>query len=141
MVRSIGADHVIDYTREDFTRTGQQYDLILDTGGNRRLSDLRRALTPRGTLVMVGGESGNRWVGGALWRNLRALLWSPFISQRLRGMVAWANAQDLHVLKNLVEAGSITPVLDRCYSLSYTPEAMRRVQEGHAVGKVVITVG
>jgi NADPH:quinone reductase-like Zn-dependent oxidoreductase len=139
-VRSVGADHVIDYTREDFTRSGQRYDLILDTGGNRRLSDLTRALTGRGTLVMVGGEGGDRWIGGALWRNLRALLLSPFISQRLRPMVAWANTRDLHLLKDLIEAGKVGPIIHRTYSLSEAPDAIRRVQEGHAVGKVVITV-
>jgi NADPH:quinone reductase-like Zn-dependent oxidoreductase len=142
LVRSLGADHVIDYTREDFIHTpgGQKYDLILDTGGNRRLSDVRRALTPRGTLVMVGGEGGDRWIGGALWRSLRALLMSPFVSQRLRPMVAWANARDLQVLKDLIEAGKLAPIIDRTYPLSEAPDAMRQVQEGHAVGKVVITV-
>jgi NADPH:quinone reductase-like Zn-dependent oxidoreductase len=89
---------------------------------------------------MVGGEGGDRWIGGALWRNLHALLWAPFISQRLRGMVAWANAQDLRVLKDLIEARKITPIIDRTYSLSETPDAIRHVQAGHAVGKVVITV-
>ena len=83
MVRSLGADHVIDYTREDFTRSGQRYDLILDMGGNRSLSQLRRALTPRGTLVLVGGEGGDRWIGG-MDRWLRALVLSPFVSQSLR---------------------------------------------------------
>ena len=141
LVRSLGADDVVDYTREDVTDGRRHWDLILDTAGHRSLSRLRRALTPRGTLVMVGGESGDRWVGGALWRNLRALLWSPFISQRPRPMVAWAKTPELQVLKDLVEAGSITPVIDSRYSLSDTPDAIRRVQEGHAVGKVVITVG
>jgi NADPH:quinone reductase-like Zn-dependent oxidoreductase len=139
-VRSIGADHVIDYTREDFTRTGQQYDLIVDTGGNRSLSDLRAALTKNGRLVLVGSEGGDRWIGAGLRRSFRAAVLSPFVSQKLRSMVAWANAADLHVLKDLVEAGKITPIVDRTYSLSETADAIRYQQSGHAVGKVVITV-
>ena len=140
MVRSIGADHVIDYTREDFTRSGRRYDLIVDTGGNRSLSDLRRALTKHGTLVLVGGEGGEPWIGAGLRRSFRAAVLSPFVSQRLRSMVAWANAADLQVLKDLIEAGKITPIVDRTFSLSETPDAIRYQQSGHAVGKVVITV-
>jgi NADPH:quinone reductase-like Zn-dependent oxidoreductase len=139
-VRSIGADHVIDYTREDFTRTGQQYDLIVDTGGNRSLSDVRSALTKNGTLVLVGSEGGDRWIGAGLRRSLRAAVLSPFVSQKLRSMIAWANAADLHVLKDLVEAGTITPLVDRTYSLAETADAIRYQQSGHAVGKVVISL-
>ena len=139
-VRSIGADHVIDYTREDFTRSGLQYDLIIDTGGNRSLSDLRSALTKDGTLVLVGSEGGDRWIGAGLRRSLRAAILAPFVSQKLRSMVAWANAADLRVLKDLVEAGKVTPIVDRTYSLGETADAIRYQQSGHAVGKVVITV-
>jgi NADPH:quinone reductase-like Zn-dependent oxidoreductase len=140
VVRSIGADHVIDYTQVDFTRNGQRYDLILDTGGSRSLSDLRRVLTKRGTLVMVGGEGGDRWIGAGLRRSFRAAVLSPFVSQRLRSMIAWANAADLHILKDLIEAGKVTPMIDRTYSLSETRDAIRYQQTGHALGKVVITV-
>src|SRR5438067_12715089 len=95
MVRSIGADHVIDYTKMDFTRSGKQYDLILDTGGNRSLSQVRRALTPAGTLVIVGGEGGDRWIGGGMWRSLPALVLSRFVRQRLRSVLAPPNTDDL----------------------------------------------
>jgi NADPH:quinone reductase-like Zn-dependent oxidoreductase len=140
MVRAIGADHVIDYTKMDFTRSGKQYDLILDTGGNRSLSQVRRALTPTGTLVIVGGEGGDRWIGGGMWRSLRALVLSRFVSQRLRPVLATPNTHDLVVLKRLIEAGSITPIIGRTYALSETPDAMTQLAEGHARGKVVITV-
>jgi NADPH:quinone reductase-like Zn-dependent oxidoreductase len=140
MVRSIGADHVIDYTQADFTRDRPQYDLILDTGGNRSLAHLRRALTPRGTLVLVGGEGGDRWIGGALSRSVRALVLSLFVSQRLRPMFATANTEDLQLLKELIEAARVTPIIDRTYSLSEVPGAIRHLEEGHARGKVVITV-
>lgn len=139
MVRSIGADHVIDYTQEDFTRSGQRYDLILDMGGNRSLSQLRRALTPRGTLVLVGGEGGNRWIG-AVGRSLRALVVSPFVSQNLRMIFATAKTEDLRFLKALIEAAKVTPVIDRRYPLSAAPDAIRYLTEGHARGKIVITV-
>jgi NADPH:quinone reductase-like Zn-dependent oxidoreductase len=140
MVRSIGADHVIDYTKENFTRSGQRYDLILDTGGNRSLSQLRRALTTTGTLVMVGGEGGDRWIGGGMWRSLRALVLSPFVSQKLRPMLSTPNTHDLQFLKELIEAGKVTPHIDRTYSLSETAAAVRHLEEGHARGKVVITL-
>ena len=138
-VRAVGADHVVDYTREDFTRNGRRYDLILDMAGNRRLSDLRRALTPRGTLVPVGGEGGGRWIGG-LGRSLGALAQSPFVSQRVRMVMGSAKAADLQVLKELVEAGKVMPVVDRTYPLGRVPEAMRYLEGGRARGKVVITV-
>jgi NADPH:quinone reductase-like Zn-dependent oxidoreductase len=140
LVRSIGADHVIDYTREDFADGKQRYDLILDIGGNSPLSRLRRALTPTGTLVIVGGESGGRWLGGND-RQLRALLLSPFVSQKLRTFISKENHQDILALTELIEAGKVTPVIDRTYRLSETPKAIRYVAEGHARGKVVITVG
>jgi NADPH:quinone reductase-like Zn-dependent oxidoreductase len=140
MVRSIGAEHVIDYTKEDFTRSGNQYDLILDTGGNRPLSQVRRALTPTGRLVLVGGEGGDRWIGGGTWRSVRALVLSRFVSQRLRPVLAKPNAADLMVLKQLIETASVAPLVSRTYSLSETADAIRQVEEGHARGKTVITV-
>jgi NADPH:quinone reductase-like Zn-dependent oxidoreductase len=139
MVRSIGADHVIDYTREDFADGADLYDLILDTAGNRSLSHLRRALTPEGTLVIVGAETGGRWLGGSD-RQLRALMLSPFVSQKLRAFIATASKEDLVVLTELIEAGKVAPVIDSTYPLSETPEAIRYIEEGHARGKVVITV-
>ena len=140
MVRAIGADHVIDYKNEDFTRSGKQYDLVLDTGGNRSLVQVRRALTPTGTLVLVGGEGGDRWIGGGMWRSLRALVLSRFVSQRLRPVLATANTHDLVVLKQLMEAAKIMPIIGRTCALSETPDAIRQLEEGHARGKVVITV-
>jgi NADPH:quinone reductase-like Zn-dependent oxidoreductase len=139
MVRSLGADYVIDYTREDFAKGDERYDVILDIGGNSTLSRLRRALTPRGTLVIAGGEGGGRWLGGTD-RQLRALALSPFVGQKLGTFVAKENHEDLIVLGDLVEAGKVTPVIDRTYSLSETPEAIRYLEEGHARGKVVIAV-
>jgi NADPH:quinone reductase-like Zn-dependent oxidoreductase len=138
-VRSIGANHVIDYTREDFTGQGPRYDLILDTAGARSLSHLRRALTPRGTLVIVGAEGGNRWTGG-IGRQLRAALLSPFVRHKLRMFIARANTEDLEYLKELLETGKVTPVIDRTYPLSHTADAMRHLERGHARGKVAITV-
>jgi NADPH:quinone reductase-like Zn-dependent oxidoreductase len=139
MVRSIGADHVIDYTRDDFTQSGPRYDLILDMAGNRSLSQLRRALNPRGTLVLVGGEGGNRLIG-ALSRSIRALVVSPFVSQSLRMIIATANARDLQFLKELIEAGKVMPVIDRTSPLSEVPDAIRYLDQGHARGKIVINV-
>ena len=140
MVRSVGADHVIDYTKEDFinTRGGPRYDLILDMGGNRSLSQLRRALTPGGTLVLVGGEGGDRWIG--IGRSLQALVVSRFVSQKLRPLSAKPNQVDLQVLKQLIEAGKVTPVIDRTFSLSEVPDAIRYLHEGRARGKLVIRV-
>jgi NADPH:quinone reductase-like Zn-dependent oxidoreductase len=139
MVRSIGADHVIDYTREDFAEGDQRYDLILDIGGNSSLSRLRRALTPKGVLVITGGEGGGRWLGGTD-RQLRALMLSPFVDQKLGTFVSKENHEDMIVLKELIEAGKVAPVINRTYPLSEVPEAIRYLEEGHAQGKVVITV-
>src|SRR5215210_773228 len=139
MVLSIGADHVIDYTREDFAEGDQRYDLILDIGGNSSLARLRRALTPRGTLVIVGGETDGRWLGGTD-RQLRALMLSRFVGQKLNTFVSSENHEDMIVLKELIESGKVTPVIDRTYPLAEVPEAMRYLEEGHARGKVVITV-
>ena len=139
MVRSIGADHVIDYTQEDFAEGDQRYDVILDIGGNSSLARLRRALSPRGILVIVGGEGGGRWLGGTD-RQLRAMMLSPFVGQKLGTFVNKENYEDLLVLKELSESGKITPVIDRTYPLSEVPEAMRYLEAGHARGKVVISV-
>jgi NADPH:quinone reductase-like Zn-dependent oxidoreductase len=138
LVRSIGADHVIDYTQQDFTRTGQRYDLILEMAGNRSLSDLRRALTLKGTLVLVGG-SGGRWFMG-IGRTLRAVMVSPFVRQRLRSFFSKPKREDLVVLKELLEAGKLTPVIDRTFPLSETAEAIRYVGERSTQGKTVISV-
>ena len=140
MVRSIGADHVIDYTREDFAKGEHRYDVILDVGGSSSLARLRHALTPEGTLVLVGGEEGGRWLG-IVARLLRAHLLSPFVGQKLRTCVSSENHEDMIILKNLIESGKLTPVIDRMYPLAEVPEAIRYLQEGHAQGKLVITVG
>ncbi|WP_214371342.1 NAD(P)-dependent alcohol dehydrogenase [Pseudonocardia sp. H11422] len=139
LVRSLGADHVVDYTLDDIADTGQRYDVILDTGGNRSLTRLRRALTPRGTLVIVGGETGGRWLGG-IDRLLRALVLSPFVGQKLAPLTASENGQDLSVLAELIESGAVTPAIDRTYPLNEVPKAIRYLEEGHARGKVVITL-
>ena len=139
LVRSIGADEVIDYTHEDSTEMGQRYDLILDIAGGRSVSHLRRALAPRGTLVIVGGEGGGRWFGG-IDRQLRATMLSPFVGQKLGTFVTKRNAADLLVLKELIEDGKVTPVIDRTFPLSAVPEAIRHMEDGHGRGKVVITV-
>jgi NADPH:quinone reductase-like Zn-dependent oxidoreductase len=139
MVRSIGADHVIDYTKEDFVDGDRRYDVILDIGGNSSLARLRRALAPEGTLVIVGGEGGGRWLGG-LERQLWATMLSPFVSQKLGTFVNKENYEDLLVLKELIESGKVTPVIDRTYPLAEVPEAIRYLEGGHAKGKVVITV-
>jgi NADPH:quinone reductase-like Zn-dependent oxidoreductase len=135
---SIGADHVIDYTREDFTRTDQRHDLILDVAANRSLSDCRRALTSRGTYVLIGGSRG-RWVGG-LPRFFTTPALSPFVSQRMRAFFATRSHEDLVYVKDLLEAGKVTPIIDRTYALSETPRAISYIEKGHAQGKVVITV-
>jgi NADPH:quinone reductase-like Zn-dependent oxidoreductase len=139
LVRSLGADHVIDYTREDFAGGQQRYDAILDVGGNASLSRLRRALTSKGTLVIAGGETEGRWLGGTD-RQLRALVLSPFVGQKLGTFISRENHEDMVVLKELIEAGKVTPVIDRAYPLSDVPDAIRYLREGRARGKVVITV-
>ena len=139
MVRPIGADHVIDYTREDFAEGDQRYDLILDIGGNSSLARLRRALSPDGTLVITGGEGKGRWLGGTD-RQIRALLLSRIVGQKLVAFIAKENHEDMIVLKQLIESGKLTPVIDRTYPLAEVPEAIRYLEEGHARGKVVITV-
>src|SRR5215217_390057 len=139
LVRSIGADNVIDYTRDDFAEGEQRYDLILDIGGNSSLARLRRALAPRGTLIIVGGETDGRWLGGTD-RQLRALMLSRFVGQKLGTFVSSENHEDMLVLKELIEAGKVTPIVDRIYPLSEVPEAIRYLEEGHTRGKVVITL-
>ena len=139
LVRSLGADDVIDHTREDFADGTRHWDLILDTGGRRSLSDLRRALTPKGTLVIVGGEGGGKWLGG-FDRNLRSGLVSIFVPQRLTMLASKERGEDFDALRELIEAGKVTPVIDRTYPLIEAPDAIRYVVEGHARGKVVITV-
>ena len=139
MVRSLGADQVLDYLRDDLTTMAQRYDLILDMAGNRSLSTLRRALRSEGTLVIIGGEEGGRWLGGTD-RQIRALLLSPFVRQRLRTFVAKQSAEDLAVLKELIESGKVTPVIDKTYALSEAAEAIRYLDEGHARGKLVLSV-
>jgi NADPH:quinone reductase-like Zn-dependent oxidoreductase len=139
MVRSIGADRVIDYTQEDFAEGDQRYDLILDIGGNSSLARLRRALAQRGTLIIAGGEGGGRWLGGTD-RQIRAMLLSPFVGQKLGTFVNKENHEDLLVLKELIESGKITPLIDKTYPLAEVPEAIRYLEEGHARGKVVISM-
>ena len=139
LVRSIGADHAIDYTRDNFADGRQHYDVIFDTAGRRSLSHLRRGLTPEGTLVIVGGEGGGPWFGGTD-RQLRALILSPFVGQNLRTFVSMPRNEGLVALKELIEAGKVTPVIDRTYPLSEVPEAIRYWEQGHARGRVVITM-
>ena len=134
LVRSIGADDVIDYTRDDFAEMGRRYDLILDIAGARSVSHLRRALASRGTLVIVGGEGGGRWFGG-IDRQLRASMLSPLVSQKLGTFVARQNREKLIVLKELIEAGKVTPVIGKTYPLSEVPEAIRYLEGGHARGR------
>ncbi|WP_151479853.1 NAD(P)-dependent alcohol dehydrogenase [Streptomyces albicerus] len=138
-VRSQGATHVIDHTREDITDAPHPYDVILDNAGLRPLPLLRRALTPRGTLVIVGGEGGTAFFGG-MSRGLRAVLLSPFIGQNLRNFISVARREDLLTLKNLVEQGSITPPIERAFPLSEAPAAIRHLKQGHPRGKIVVTV-
>ena len=139
MVRSIGADRVIDYTREDFADGRNRYDVILDIAGNRSLSHLRRALAPEGRLVIVGGEGGGKWFGG-IDRQLRAQVVSLFVRQKLGTLIATARKEDLEELRGLVEAGRVKPVVDRTFPLGEVAEAIRYLRDGHARGKVVITV-
>jgi NADPH:quinone reductase-like Zn-dependent oxidoreductase len=139
MVRSLGADRVLDYTHEDFAQGPERYDVILDIGGNASLSRLRHALVPKGTLVIVGGETDGRWLGGTD-RQVRALVLSRFVGQKLTTFIASETHEDLIPLKDLIESGKVTPVVDRTYPLTEVPEAIRYLEQGHARGKVVITM-
>ena len=139
LVRSIGADHVIDYSREDFTRSGQHYDLIVDTVGSHSLLAYRRALTARGVLVVVGAANGGNWIGPfATWFN--AWMLSHFVSQEFVPLLAQMKQDDLTVLAGLMESGKLRAVIDRRYPLSGVPDAIRYVEQGHARGKVVVDV-
>ncbi len=139
MVRSIGADHVVDYTREDFTRGGQRYDLMFDNVGNRSLSDCRRILDPEAVYLSSFGQPDNRWLG-PFARLLMTFALSPIVSQKMVVLKVKRTKKDLLVLKELIEAGEVTPVIDRTYPLREVPEAIRYLGKGHARGKVVITV-
>jgi NADPH:quinone reductase-like Zn-dependent oxidoreductase len=139
LVRSIGADEVIDYTHEDFTRASQRYDLIIDTVGTHSLSDYRRVLKPDGALVIVGSTDKGRWLG-PMSGLIDAKLYSPFVSQKFVFILAELNPKDLDTLRDWMQAGKVTPVIDRRYALSEVPEAIRYLEQGHARGKVVVTV-
>lgn len=139
LVRALGADHAVDYAREDFAAGGPQYDVIIDIAGNPTLSRLRRALTPTGTAVIVGGEEGGNWTGG-FGRSLRAPFASPFVTQRLAMLASRERASDLERLTPLIEAGTVVPSVDRTYSLEQVPGAMRHLEAGNVRGKVAITV-
>ncbi|MEV7562159.1 NAD(P)-dependent alcohol dehydrogenase [Streptomyces sp. NPDC089795] len=137
LVRSLGADEVIDYTRQDPVDGSRRYDVILDIAGNRPIARLRRALTPRGTLAIVGGEDGGDWIGGNQ-RQLGAMLLSPFVGHRLRAHGTLVRSRDLEALTELIEAGSVTPAVDRTYPLAELPDAIRYLRDGHVRGKVTI---
>ena len=139
LVRSLGADHVVDYTRDDFARAGLLYDVILDTAGNRPLSVLRKALTPRGTLVIVGGEGGGNLTGG-FERSMGAPLVSMFSGQKFKGLVSTENYRDLEGLTTLIEAGSVKPAVDKVYALAEAPAAVEYMHEGRSRGKVVVRI-
>jgi NADPH:quinone reductase-like Zn-dependent oxidoreductase len=139
LVRSLGADHVIDYTKEDFTKTDQLYDLIVDNVGNRSLSECRRVLKPKGTFVLVGGGGANeQGLIGPMAKPLKVMLVSPFVSQKLGMILAQLNHDDLALLADLMQSGKVKPVIDRTYKLSDVAEAIKYLEQGHARGKVVI---
>ena len=139
LVASIGADHVIDYTKDDFAEKKCHYDVILDMGGNSRLSRLRRALAPKGTLILVGGEGGGKWLGG-MGRTIGALMLSVFATQKLGAFICKENAEDLMVIAGLMQSGQVTPVIDHTYFLSEAPEAIRNLEDGKARGKLAISI-
>ena len=141
LVRSLGADHVIDYTKEDFAKGTERYDVILDNVPNHSLSECRRILTPNGKYVMIGGGGPNdsRWVG-PFGRVIKTMVLSPFTSQKMGMMMADANGKDLTILADMMQSGKLKPVIDRTYKLSEVPAAIAYLEEGHARGKVVITV-
>lgn len=140
LIQQVGADEVIDYTREDFTEGTRRWDVIVDTAGRRPLRVLRRALTPNGTLAIVGGEGGGRWTGGFLGMMLRAPLLSLFSGRKFRPVVSTENHEDLQALAELMVDGKVTPVVGKTYPLVEAPDAIRYLHEGHAAGKVVVTV-
>ena len=142
LVRSLGADYVIDYTKEDFTKSDQQYDVILDNVGTQPLSGFRRVLKPKGICVMIGGGGPNdAGLIGPLARPIKTMLMSPFISQKMGMMMAELNKKDLTILGDMMQSGTVKPVIDRTYPLSQIAEAIRYLEQGHARGKVVITIG
>lgn len=140
MVRGLGADRVIDYRREELGQGGEHYDAVLDIGGNRPLRQLRRLLKPKGTLVIVGGEGGGKLVGGTD-RQLRAMLLSPFVSQKLRAFVSSESGVDIAALRELIDSGRLRPVMDRTFPLEQAAEAIEYLEQGKAAGKIVLTVG
>jgi NADPH:quinone reductase-like Zn-dependent oxidoreductase len=140
MVRSIGADHVIDYTQEDFAKSAQRHDVFFDCFASHSLSACRRVLNPKGIYIGVGGPQ-SRWMIGLLIRPIKALVLSPFVSQKLVTVLARPNKEDLTTMRELMATGQVKPVIDKCYSLSEVPEAIRYLAKGHAQGKVVITLG
>jgi NADPH:quinone reductase-like Zn-dependent oxidoreductase len=140
MVRSIGADRVIDYTKEDFTRSGQHYDILYDCIGNHSLSEYGRVLNPHGICVMAGGKT-DRWMMGSLVSSITAPVLSRLLGKKFLTLIARRSKEDLNILRELMEAGKIRPVIDRCHALNEVPEAIRYLEEGHARGKVVVTMG
>src|SRR5205809_632272 len=141
LVRSLGADHVIDYTKEDFTKSAERYDVMLDNVGNQPLLSFRRVLIPKGKYVMIGGGGPNdQGLIGRLFRPIKAMLLSPFVSQEMGMFMADTNQKDLAVLADLMQSGKVKPVIDRTYKLSEVPAAIAYLEQGHARGKVVITV-
>src|SRR6266498_369701 len=141
LVKSLGADHVIDYTKEDFTKGDQRYDVILDNVANHSLSECRRVLNPDGKYVLIGGGGVNesRWLGPGLTHALKAMFLSKFVSQKMGMMLAELNQNDLTFLADLMQSGKVTPVIDKRYKLSELPQAIEYLEQGHARGKVVIT--
>jgi NADPH:quinone reductase-like Zn-dependent oxidoreductase len=139
-VRALGADSVVDYTTEDPVDGRRRYDVVLDIAGNRPLRRLRRALTPHGRLVIIGGETGGRWLDG-LDRQLRAVLLSPFVGQRLGFFVTRENAADLVALRELIEAGRVSPAVDHVLSLAEVPGAIGRLVDGQVTGKLAVSIG
>jgi NADPH:quinone reductase-like Zn-dependent oxidoreductase len=140
MVRAIGADHVIDYTKDDFTKGPERYDLIFDTVVNHSLWDERRVMNPQAISVLIGGSNDEPWLG-PMSGPIKAYAISPFVSQKFSMLLADANkTADLNTLRDLMQTGKLTPVIDRTYPLNATAEAMRYLELGHARGKVVITV-
>jgi len=142
LVRSIGADHVIDYTKEDFTKTDQRYDLIFDLVGNHSFSERRRILNPNGICVMagIGGAGWHDGMGMRLAGELNAYVASRFVGEKFITYIASLNKADLTMLGDLMQTGKITPVIDRTYKLNETADALRYLEQGHARGKVVITL-
>jgi NADPH:quinone reductase-like Zn-dependent oxidoreductase len=141
LVKSLGADHVIDYTKEDFTKSAEHYDVMLDNVGNRTLSECKSVLTPKGKYVLIGGGGANEqgFLGG-LGKALWAMVFSKFVNQQMGMMMADANHNDLTILADMMQSGKLKPVIDRTYKLNEVPQAIAYVEEGHARGKVIITI-